>query len=123
MVHLMLDYLGCPAGIGFDSCLHIGVLILYLDAFIPLAKQKIQEDLSFAIDLYDTVERYMVTDIDISEFTYLVTEALGYNFSATNLLTMPGETVMGEEFEEFYVDEKALQDMIMELFYEPVEKN
>ena len=94
----------------------------YIDAFIPLAKQKIQEDLSFAMDLYKAIEKYMVTDIDISEFAYLVTEVLGYNFDAKNLITMPGETVMGEEFEEFYVDEEALKEIIMELFYEPAKK-
>ena len=28
---------------------------------------------------------------------------------------------MGEEFEEFYLDEDALYEMILEIFYEPVE--
>lgn len=94
----------------------------YIDAFIPLAKQKIQKDLSFAMDLYKAIEKYMVTDIEIPEFTYLVTEVLGYNFDAGNLITMPGETIMGEEFEEFYVDEEALKEIIMELFYEPAKQ-
>ena len=32
------------------------------------------------------------------------------------------ETVMGDEFEEFYPDEDALYEMILDIFYEPVEQ-
>ena len=35
---------------------------------------------------------------------------------------MQGETVMGDEFEEFYPDEDALYEMILNIFYEPVEQ-
>jgi len=34
---------------------------------------------------------------------------------------LEGETVMGEQFEEFYPNENALYEMILEVFYEPVE--
>ncbi len=34
---------------------------------------------------------------------------------------LKGETVQGEEFEEFYVDETALYELILETFYEEVE--
>ena len=31
-----------------------------------------------------------------------------------------GETVQGENFEECYIDEAALYELILEIFYEPV---
>ena len=31
-----------------------------------------------------------------------------------------GETTEGELFEEFYIDETALYELILEVFYEPV---
>ena len=34
--------------------------------------------------------------------------------------TLEGETVMGEQFEEFYPDEEALYRLILEVFYEEV---
>ena len=37
------------------------------------------------------------------------------------MYTVSGETVMGEEFEEFYVDDDALYDLIIQIFYEEVE--
>ena len=37
MIHLVLNDLRRPAGIGFHSCLHIHGLVLHLDGFIPFA--------------------------------------------------------------------------------------
>ena len=34
--------------------------------------------------------------------------------------SLKGETIQGEEFEEFYVDEEALYELIIDIFYEPV---
>ena len=31
-----------------------------------------------------------------------------------------GESVMGERYREFYVDEDALQQLVVDTFYEPV---
>lgn len=64
----------------------------------------------------------MVTDITLDEVAYLAPAALDYQFGGEGSFYMlEGETVMGEEFEEFYPDEDALYEMILEIFYEPVE--
>lgn len=94
----------------------------FLTCFISQAKNKAMGNISIAVDLYNTISRYMVTDIDIAKFTYLASEALGYNFSIDRLYTMEGETIMGEQYEEFYVDDDALYRMIIDIFYEPVEE-
>ena len=62
----------------------------------------------------------MVTDIDINSFTYLVTEFINYNFDVKNMYSLEGETIQGDKFEEFYVDDDSLQELIVKLFYEPV---
>lgn len=93
----------------------------FLTNFISQAKHKAMGDVSVAVDIYNTISKYMVTDIDITEFTYLASEALGYDFSIDNLYSMEGETVMGDKFEEFYADEDALHQLIIDVFYEPVE--
>lgn len=93
----------------------------FLTNFISQAKHKAMGDVSVAVDIYNTISKYMVTDIDITEFTYLASEALGYDFSIDNLYSMEGETIMGDKFEEFYADEDALHQLIIDVFYEPVE--
>lgn len=92
----------------------------FLTTFIAQAKNKAMGDVSIAVDLYNTISKYMVTDIDLTKFTYLATEALGYNFDIGHLYTMEGETIMGDKYEEFYVDDEALYELIMNVFYEPV---
>lgn len=91
----------------------------YLNAFIAKAKSQIVSDVRVAVDLYNTISDYMVTDINLSSFTYLVTEFSGYSFDVDHIYSLEGETVMGVQFEEFYVDDAALQDLIIRIFYEP----
>ena len=94
----------------------------YLTTFAAEAKKQSMSDIRVAINLYQTVHKYMVTDIDLNEFTYMVTEYINYDFDRENMYSLQGETVQGSNFEEFYVDEDFLQDLIIELFYEPAEK-
>lgn len=93
----------------------------FLTTFIAQAKNQAITNPSIAVDLYNTISKYMVTDIDITKFTYLASEALGYNFDIDHLYTMQGETLMGDKYEEFYVDDDALYQLIIDVFYEPVE--
>lgn len=95
----------------------------YLTTFAAMAKQQAMGDIRVAINLYRTVSEYMVTDIDITRFTYLASEVLGYQFDIGQLYTIEGETVMGDQFEEFYVNYDALYELIINLFYEPEEEN
>jgi len=51
----------------------------------------------------------------------LLPEVESYEPDENGMYTVSGETVMGEEFEEFYVDDDALYDLIIQIFYEEVE--
>ena len=63
----------------------------------------------------------MVTDITLDEVNYLATTALSYSFSGDQVYSLEGETVVGDGgFEEFYPDEQALYELILNIFYEPV---
>ncbi len=92
----------------------------YIAAFGIKAKAQVLEDIRIAADLYNLVQAYTTTDIDINSFTYLASETAGYTFSMDNIYSLQGETIMGAEYEEFYADEEALEDLIIQLFYEPV---
>lgn len=93
----------------------------YLNAFIREAKQAAKQDISVVFDLYGAVSSQMVTDITIDEIAYLAPVATDYQFDSGHFYMLEGETVTGEQFEEFYVDEDALYKMILEIFYEEVE--
>ena len=92
----------------------------YLNAFIGAAKQAVKKDLSTALDLYGAVSDQMVTDISLDEVAYLAPIVADYQFSSDSFYMTEGETVMGEKFEEFHIDEDALYEMILDVFYEEI---
>lgn len=97
----------------------------FLKAFIGKMKGAVREDITLPLKVYETIKPQMVTNVGIDQITYLATEALGYTFLSDAIYTLPGETVtaesVGEKFDKFFVDEDALYELILELFYEEVE--
>lgn len=93
----------------------------YLNAFAHQAIMETKKDITFPLDVLDAVSDYMVTDISTSEVTYLATSYLGYSFNLNGIYSLQGETIIGGGgFEEFYVDDDALYELIIDLFYEEV---
>ena len=92
----------------------------YLEAFAWQAKKAVAQDLTLPAKLYTEILPYMVTDISASEAVYLATQAVSYTFGQDNLYSLEGEIRMGEQFEEFYPDETALYELILQVFYEEV---
>ncbi len=92
----------------------------YLDRFIAAAKSAAKKDISVAAELYQAVIPMMTTDITLDEVAYLAPILVDYRFDEDSFYMMDGETVMGEQYEEFYADEDALYEMILEVFYEEV---
>lgn len=93
----------------------------YLGAFMDAAKQAAKKDITVAVDLYRAISAQMVTDITVDEVAYLAPLLVDYKFDENSFYMLEGENVMGDTFEEFYVDEDALYEMILEIFYERVE--
>lgn len=92
----------------------------YLKEFIGAAKGAIKKKPTAAIELYQAVAGQMVTNVSMDEVAYLAPLLAEYQFRSDNFYMPEGETVMGDQFEEFYVDENALYEMILDVFYEEV---
>ena len=92
----------------------------YLNAFVGAAKQAAKKDITVAVELYQAISAQMVTDITLNEAAYLAPILVDYSFDEEGFYMLKGQTVMGDEFEEFYVDEDALYEMILDVFYEEV---
>lgn len=94
---------------------------MYLNSFIEAAKEAVHKDISVAIDLYQAVKPWMVTDVSLDEAAYLAPVLADYEFNRDDFYMLQGETVMGEQYEEFYLDEDAMFGMILDIFYEKVQ--
>lgn len=94
----------------------------YLNAFAHQAIAETKADITFPVTLLNELSGYMVTDITASKITYLAASYVNYALSTDGIYSLEGETVIGGGgFEEFYVDEDALYDLIINVFYEKVE--
>lgn len=90
----------------------------YLKAYLKKAKEETKKDITLPVNVYGTISKYMVTDVTIDEVSYLASEGLGYQILEENFYTIPGETIKGESFEEFYPNEVGLYELILQVFYE-----
>lgn len=91
----------------------------YLTEFIKAAKSMAKKDITSVLRLYQDVSPMMVTDISADEAVYLASQALDYRIGPDSFYMLKGETVMGEQFEEYNIDEEALYELILQIFYEP----
>jgi LCP family protein required for cell wall assembly len=90
----------------------------YLGAYYEKAKLVIN-DSDDAMDIYDSLEDYLVTSVDFSK---LVDELMQYELDESNIYSIKGETIQGKRFEEFHADDDALYEMILDIFYNEVEE-
>lgn len=93
----------------------------YLSALQQQLKQASQQEDGFTLDALLQLNEYMVSDCTVDQLSDLGNSLAAYQVS--DILTTPGDAQEGEEFMEFTVDEAALQQLVMDVFYEPVEES
>jgi len=89
----------------------------FLQALVQKAHEKAGEDAGFVTGLYDSVKSYTVTNMGNDIFAKLL--AASQN-GITDTETVPGEGTHGENFDEYHIDEDALSDLIISMFYEKI---
>ena len=87
--------------------------VQYIPALINTIRDYVGEDGDYYKKLYSLVEKYMLTDLNEEEINALAE----YELITSDIQYLPGEGKKGEKYEEFYVDEKKLQKMLIETFY------
>lgn len=96
----------------------------YIDAFSKKFIARTKSDLTTPISVYNSLNKYdyMVTDVTASQVTYLAKNFLS-GIGSVKMLNVPGEARLsepddhGKTYAEYYVDNEALYDIILDLFY------
>ena len=82
---------------------------------------RVREKPISALTIYNAVQRNVTTDLNTSSILYLARTAAGMHMNES-VLKVQGESVLGEgSHAEYNVDETALYEMILSVFYKPVE--
>ncbi len=91
----------------------------YLGALIKKATHRANNDDSFVVDTLYKLSDYMVSNCSISELEMFFDNISSYDF--TEIRSLEGEYSKGENYMEFYPDKEYVEELIIDLFYEPVE--
>lgn len=86
---------------------------LYADKVISNAKKNI----SSVGTLYNQAQHYAITNMSLDFATYMVSNAIVSDYKLSGFVTVPGKYSMGEQYAEYNVDEEALLEMILNIFY------
>lgn len=90
----------------------------YINSFINQTLKMTKEDISTPVNLYNSITDYTRTDIDASKITYLASVFLQNGFSADeDMIKVPGETVLGEKYAEYYTDTDEFFKIILDTYY------
>ena len=89
----------------------------YMEGLMEALRKKLDGNDSFALELYDRVDEYMVTDCSANVINSLMQRCA--HFSLKEIVSPAGDNVLTEEYYEFHLDEEALDELVLRLFYAP----
>lgn len=87
----------------------------YVFGFAEALEAKTDENSLFAMEVYEQVSEYILTDCSMDTLSSLSKKFAEYEFR--DILIPKGEYVMGEKFYEFYIDEEDLERIVLEYLY------
>ena len=86
----------------------------YMGGFTTALKQKLN-DATFAFDLYENIEPYMVSNCSATSLSNNLNR-FG-EFQLGKIVSPEGENIKGEEFMEFHLDKDKFEQLVLEMLY------
>lgn len=93
----------------------------YINALMRKMLEQLKASPKVALDFYELVKEYVITDLTLSEMTYMASTVAFYDFSTERIHSIEGENVREGDYTRFYHDIDALYELILEVFYDKVE--
>lgn len=100
-------------GIAQSAVTRMNRQVVFLEAFAKKAKQKLEEESDFVAEMIESIDAYTVTNIGKEMFVKFSESS----YNKEEVYTIPGEAVVGEDFDEYHVNEEQLYEMLLQLFY------
>ena len=88
----------------------------FLKAFANKTIEQTKKDITVPLNLYNKLSKNSISTVDASKITYLATVFLNGG-ADLEFVTVPGKIVQGEKYAEMYADEKALYELLLDVFY------
>lgn len=88
----------------------------FISAFASKVVALTKQNIKTPINLYNSLDGYVYTDIGIDEVTYMAGNFMG-GVANMDTYSVPGKVVKGEKYAEYEVDTSALYELVLEVFY------
>ena len=92
----------------------------YMSALLQKLGKANREDSGFFMRAYDAISGSMVSDCTIDQMNDYA--ALFSDYKLSEIIMPKGKNRLGETYMEFYADDAALQQLVIDTFYRPVEE-
>lgn len=92
----------------------------YITAYVGQLKSVLQNDLESVWEKQESMKKYLQTSITKNKYLSLANLLEMMEFSDGDYYRPEGENVEGKAHDEFYVDEDALRQKVIEIFYEEI---
>lgn len=101
----------------------------YITALIQAAKTCVKQDPLLVTDLYNSITKYMNTDVTVDEAVYLVRQALDYQFDGDSFYLLQGDDVSvpftrkdgtKDFYDDYYLREDSIRQVMIDAFYNEV---
>jgi len=87
----------------------------YMEQFVKQLRTKMDGSPQFSLELYETIADYIVTDCSGTVLSAAMERYAGFDLK--EIVTLQGENRMGEEYMEYHLDEEALKDVALRMFF------
>lgn len=88
---------------------------VYMNGFFEAFFAKLSQNDAFVLQTYDRIAPYTVSDCSSKTLSSFVSRYADY--ACKDIVSPKGENQKGQTYMEFHVDEEALQQLILRLFY------
>ena len=93
----------------------------YMCAWCGLLKEKLKRNPLKIWDMYEQMSGYISTDISRTGMLYLAWKFAGAEFTDDGMYELPGSYERENYYDEYIVDDAALKEQLVEMFYREVE--
>ena len=93
---------------------------VYITEYVDVMKDLLQQDLNGTWEKISIMEDYLQTSITRNKYIGYANLLSEISFDESGFCYLEGEDRVGAYHDEFYVDQDALQELILELFYEEI---
>lgn len=85
---------------------------IFIQAFLEQLNEKVGGSTSRMLSVWEDISPYCHTDL----YTHIIEMLMTYEV-AQEIYEVPGETTLNGSYDEYYVDETALQEVLIQLLY------